>query len=99
MESVLALATVLRQNKFITSLNVGRPLLFSVQEETTVHMGLMLRVNTNLRELHLAKYSMRDFGAERLAEGLYENTSLKYLDLSRSAPRPSLKQNTRLDQK
>ena len=80
---MLALATVLRQNKFITSLDVGRPLLFSVQEETTVHMGLMLRVNTVLKELHLTKYGMGDFGAERLAEGLYDNNTLKYLDLSK----------------
>ena len=82
MESMIALATVLRQNKFMTSLNVGRSLPFIEQEETTVHMGLMLRVNNSLRELHLTKCAMRDFGVERLADGLFENTALRYLNLS-----------------
>ncbi|MBO8711895.1 hypothetical protein INP24_14275, partial [Staphylococcus aureus] len=36
-ESVIALATVLTANKTLKALNVNRPLLFSEQEETTVH--------------------------------------------------------------
>ncbi|XP_070560635.1 leucine-rich repeat-containing protein 34-like isoform X2 [Ptychodera flava] len=81
-ESVIALATVLNQNKSMRAFNCNRPLLFSHQEETTVHMARMLKVNKTLRELHLQKYDMRDFGAERLVETLIENISLTYLDLS-----------------
>ncbi|KAI8500511.1 Leucine-rich repeat-containing protein 34 [Branchiostoma belcheri] len=91
-ESVIALATILHYNKFLKALNVNRPLLFTHQastnslyttlEETTVHMANMLKVNTTLREIHLQKYDMRDFGAERLVETLQENIALTYLDLS-----------------
>ncbi|XP_078616720.1 leucine-rich repeat-containing protein 34-like [Branchiostoma floridae x Branchiostoma japonicum] len=81
-ESVIALATILHYNKFLKALNVNRPLLFTHQEETTVHMANMLKVNTTLREIHLQKYDMRDFGAERLVETLQENIALSYLDLS-----------------
>ncbi|XP_077998347.1 leucine-rich repeat-containing protein 34-like isoform X1 [Glandiceps talaboti] len=81
-ESVIAFATVLNQNKSIRHFNCNRPLLFSHQEETTVHMARMLKVNKTLKELHLQKYDMRNFGAERLVETLIENISLSYLDLS-----------------
>ena len=43
-ESVIALATVLNQNTTLKALNVNRPLLFSHQEETTVHYARMLKV-------------------------------------------------------
>nr|XP_006815323.1 PREDICTED: leucine-rich repeat-containing protein 34-like isoform X2 [Saccoglossus kowalevskii] len=81
-ESVIALATVLNQNKSIRALNVNRPLLFSHQEETTVHMARMLKVTSTLQELHLQKCDIRDFGAERLSDALIDNSSLKYLDVS-----------------
>ena len=53
------------------------------QEETTVHMAKMLKVNVRLREIHLAHYDMRDFGAERLKENLIDNLTLTHLDLRR----------------
>jgi Ran GTPase-activating protein (RanGAP) involved in mRNA processing and transport len=40
------------------------------------------KVNRSLEEIHLAKCGIRDFGAERLAENLAYNTTLKHLDLS-----------------
>ncbi|XP_046343701.2 leucine-rich repeat-containing protein 34-like isoform X1 [Haliotis rufescens] len=82
IESVIAMATVLNQNKTLKALNVNRPILFTHQEETTVHFSKMLKVNRSLEELHLQKYDMRDFGATRLAECLMENYTLTYLDLS-----------------
>ena len=39
-------------------------------------------MNRSLEEIHLAKCGIRDFGAERLAENLAYNTTLKHLDLS-----------------
>nr|ADF32021.1 leucine rich repeat only protein 3 [Azumapecten farreri] len=82
IEAVIALPTVLHRNSTLKALNVNRPLLFSCQEETTVHFAKMLKTNTSLEELHLQKYDMRDFGATRLAENLMDNMSFTYLDLS-----------------
>lgn len=82
IESVIALSTVLHQNKTLKALNVNRPILFTQQEETTVHYAKMLKVNTTLEEIHLQKYDMRDFGATRLAENLMQNNTLKCLNLS-----------------
>ncbi|EDV23965.1 Leucine-rich repeat-containing protein 34 [Trichoplax sp. H2] len=81
-ECVVAIATVLRQNNIVQILNIDRPLLFSQQEETTVHIANMLKVNSSLRKLHLSKHDIRDFGAERLVEALIYNTALEELDLS-----------------
>nr|XP_002125774.2 leucine-rich repeat-containing protein 34 [Ciona intestinalis] len=81
-ECVIGLSTVLNQNKHLKALNLNRPLLFSLQEECVVHVGRMLKVNHTLREIHLAKFDMKDFGVERLCDGLYDNFSLGYLNLS-----------------
>jgi len=81
-ESLIALATVLNYNTTLKSINVNRPLLFSHQEETTVHFANMLKVNTGLQELHLMKCDIRDFGMTRLSENLMENFTLTYLNLS-----------------
>nr|XP_014342010.1 PREDICTED: leucine-rich repeat-containing protein 34 [Latimeria chalumnae] len=81
-QSVVALSTVLNNNVAIKSINLSRPLLFSQQEETTVHLAKMLKVNKHLEELHLEKHDMKEFGAERLSETLVENFTLRYLDLS-----------------
>ena len=43
-ESVIALATVLNHNPSLLCLNVNNPLLFSQEEETTVHLANMLKV-------------------------------------------------------
>ena len=55
-------------------------------------MAKMLKVNIRLRQLHLAHYDIRDFGAERLMENLLDNLTLTHLDLSRS----EFSSNTRL---
>ncbi|XP_072035842.1 leucine-rich repeat-containing protein 34-like [Amphiura filiformis] len=80
-QSLIAFATVLNHNTTLKALCVNRPLLFSHQEETTVHMSRMLKVNSTLAELHLQKCDLRDFGAERLVETLVHNVGLKYLDV------------------
>ncbi|NXE53159.1 LRC34 protein, partial [Casuarius casuarius] len=82
MRSLIAIATVLTPNKSIKAINLNRPLLYSQEEETTVHIALMLKTNSSLVELHLCKHEMKKFGVERLCEALYENCSLRYLDLS-----------------
>ncbi|XP_032228852.1 leucine-rich repeat-containing protein 34 [Nematostella vectensis] len=81
-ESVIAMATVLNYNNTLKVLYINRPLLFSHQEETTVHMAKMLKVNIRLRELHLTHYDIRDFGAERIMEHLVDNLTLTHLNLA-----------------
>ncbi|KAM6389573.1 leucine-rich repeat-containing protein 34 isoform 2-T2 [Pluvialis apricaria] len=81
-QCLMAIATVLTQNKSVKAINLNRPLLYSQEEETTVHIALMLKNNSSLVELHLCKHEMKNFGVERLCEALYENSSLRYLDLS-----------------
>ena len=44
MECLIALATVLRENRTLEALNVNRPLLWSVQEEPTDHFTRMVKV-------------------------------------------------------
>jgi len=44
MESLIALATVLNYNQSLKSLNVSRPINFSIEEETTGHFARMLKV-------------------------------------------------------
>lgn len=80
--SCVAFATMLRSNTTIRSLNLSRQLLWTQQEEPTVHMADMLCVNNSLIELHLAKVNMRDFGAERIADALERNSALELLDIS-----------------
>ena len=46
-------------------------------------MAKMLKVNVRLCEIHLAHFDMRDFGAERLKENLFDNLTLTHLDLRR----------------
>lgn len=44
IEAVIALATVLRNNRTLKFLRLNRPLLFTNQEEPTVHFAKMLKV-------------------------------------------------------
>ncbi|NWR83931.1 LRC34 protein, partial [Furnarius figulus] len=82
LQCLIAIATALSQNKTLKAINLNRPLLYSQQEENTVHIARMLKNNSSLVELHLSKHEMKNFGVERLCEALYENSSLRYLDLS-----------------
>ncbi|XP_038273383.1 leucine-rich repeat-containing protein 34 isoform X3 [Dermochelys coriacea] len=81
-QSLIAIATVMSHNKAMKALNLNRPILYSQEEETTVHIALMMKNNSCLMELHLCKHEMKNFGVERLCDALYENCSLRYLDLS-----------------
>ncbi|XP_069831337.1 leucine-rich repeat-containing protein 34 isoform X2 [Dendropsophus ebraccatus] len=82
IESLIAFSTVLKQNESIKSINLNRPLFYVLQEDTTIHIAQMLKVNNTLKEIHLCKHEMTDSGVERLCGALLENRTLKYLDLS-----------------
>eukprot|EP00794_Sanderia_malayensis_P015329 gene15329-16906_t len=80
-ESVIAFATVLCHSCSLKEVNLDRPLFTSKQEETTVHIANMLKVNNQLRKLHISKHDIKNFGAERLAQNLAFNVALRHLDL------------------
>uniref|UniRef100_A0A2K6EXL4 Leucine rich repeat containing 34 n=1 Tax=Propithecus coquereli TaxID=379532 RepID=A0A2K6EXL4_PROCO len=82
MQSVIAFATVLTQNQAIKGINLNRPILYGEQEESTVHLGHMLKENHCLVELHVCKHGIKNCGLQRLCNALYLNTSLRYLDVS-----------------
>uniref|UniRef100_A0A3Q2HRT1 Leucine rich repeat containing 34 n=1 Tax=Equus caballus TaxID=9796 RepID=A0A3Q2HRT1_HORSE len=82
MQSVIAFATVLTQNQTIKGINLNRPLLYGEQEESTVHLGHMLKENHCLVELHMCKHQIKTDGIRQLCDALYLNRSLRYLDVS-----------------
>lgn len=84
IDSVIALAVVLNfTNSTLLNLNISRPLLKGQDHEcATVHIGQLLKNNKTLKELHLAKVDIRDFGATRISEAMIYNTTLTHLDLS-----------------
>uniref|UniRef100_G3T5X7 Leucine rich repeat containing 34 n=1 Tax=Loxodonta africana TaxID=9785 RepID=G3T5X7_LOXAF len=82
MQSVIAFATVLTQNQAIKGINLNRPILYGEQEESTVHIGHMLKENHCLVELHMCKHDMKNSGFKQLCDALYVNSNLRYLDVS-----------------
>jgi hypothetical protein len=60
IESIIAISTVLYNNKTLKALNINRPILFSQQEETTVHFAKLLKVM-------LKKISDKDTGPKFLS--------------------------------
>ncbi|XP_046278924.1 leucine-rich repeat-containing protein 34 [Marmota monax] len=82
MQNVIAFATVLTQNQAIKGINLNRPILYGEQEESTVHLGHMLKENHWLVELHICKHGIKNCGMQKLCDALYLNRSLRYLDIS-----------------
>ncbi|XP_045707532.1 leucine-rich repeat-containing protein 34 [Phyllostomus hastatus] len=82
MQSVIAFSTALTQNQTIKGINLNRPLLYGEQEESTVHLGQMLKENHWLVELYMSKHDVRNPGLKQLCDGLNLNKSLRYLDIS-----------------
>uniref|UniRef100_A0A8C6MSL4 Leucine rich repeat containing 34 n=1 Tax=Mus spicilegus TaxID=10103 RepID=A0A8C6MSL4_MUSSI len=82
LQCVIAFSTVLTQNQAIKGINLNRPILYGEQEESTVHIGHMLKENHVLVELHMCKHGMKNYGLQQLCNALYLNSSLRYLDVS-----------------
>uniref|UniRef100_A0A2K5H7Y1 Leucine rich repeat containing 34 n=1 Tax=Colobus angolensis palliatus TaxID=336983 RepID=A0A2K5H7Y1_COLAP len=51
-------------------------------EESTVHIGRMLKENHYLAVLHMCKHDIKNSGIQQLCDALYLNSSLRYLDVS-----------------
>ena len=81
-QSVIAFTTVLKSNNILRILDIGRPILHSQQDETTVHFSKMLEVNNGITDIHLSKHGIQNFGAERLVDHLLDNITLLVLNLS-----------------
>lgn len=61
--------------------NLENPRIQTLQEDHTIHLGRMLRVDTHLRDIYLGKHKMRDDGVRQLVSFLLENKTLRVLDL------------------
>ncbi|EFB13380.1 hypothetical protein PANDA_005693, partial [Ailuropoda melanoleuca] len=71
-------AAMLQINSSLEKLDLGDCDL----EESTVHLGHMLKENHCLVELHLCKHNIKNCGMKQLCDALYLNRSLRYLDVS-----------------
>uniref|UniRef100_A0A2K6UFN4 Leucine rich repeat containing 34 n=1 Tax=Saimiri boliviensis boliviensis TaxID=39432 RepID=A0A2K6UFN4_SAIBB len=71
-------AAMLQINSSLEKLDLGDCDL----EESTVHVGRMLKENHCLLALHMCKHDMKNSGIQQLCDALYLNSSLRYLDVS-----------------
>ncbi|KAB1284223.1 Leucine-rich repeat-containing protein 34 [Camelus dromedarius] len=71
-------AAMLQINSSLEKLDLGDCDL----EESTVHLGHMLKENQWLVELHMCKHDIKNGGMKQLCDALYLNRSLRYLDVS-----------------
>ncbi|XP_021109658.1 leucine-rich repeat-containing protein 34 isoform X6 [Heterocephalus glaber] len=74
----MVFAAMLQINSSLEKLDVGDCDL----EESTVHLGHMLKENHCLVELHMCKHGIKNCGFHQLCNALYLNSSLRYLDVS-----------------
>ncbi|GLD99214.1 hypothetical protein PINS_up007932 [Pythium insidiosum] len=81
VENLIAIATALRSNGSLHTLNLDNPVVRSTEEEAIQHIGKMLQVNDTLRALSLGKHQLTDHGAQVLAERLLDNHALQSLSL------------------
>lgn len=82
---VLALtkiAAALNRNCPLISLRLDSPILYTIQEETTIRLAKALPYNTNLVALSLAHGGIKDHGTAWLAEHLEQNATLTELNLA-----------------
>ena len=79
---LIALATVLYFNQSVRLLDISRTLSFSRQNETTIHLGRMLRVNNNLNDLRISKCGLTDCDIREFCEFIKDNKSLRRIDMS-----------------
>lgn len=61
--------------------NLENPRIQTLQEDHTIHLGRMLRVDTHISDIYLGKHRMRDDGVRQLVSFLLENKTLRFLDL------------------
>ncbi|TMW62500.1 hypothetical protein Poli38472_005118 [Pythium oligandrum] len=81
VENLIAIASALRTNRSLHTLNLDNPVVRTMEEEAIQHIGKMLQVNETLTSLSLCKHQLTDYGAQVLAEHLLDNQTLQRLVL------------------
>merc|ERR1719235_1760135 len=74
-------AVLLTGNSQLKVCNLENPRIQTLQEDHTVHIGRMLRMDTHISDIYLGKHRMRDDGVRQLVSFLLENKTLQVLDL------------------
>ena len=82
--SLMKIATSLQSNHTLKRLNLDSPLLYSCQEETTIHLARSLALNTSLIALSLKGHHLTDDGARWIAHYILPNSHLTDINLSRN---------------
>jgi Ran GTPase-activating protein (RanGAP) involved in mRNA processing and transport len=80
--AVTYIAIKLRNQSSLQNLQIAKPLLHSLQEDTCVHLGETLRSNTVLTSLDLSHHGIRTEGITLLTRGLLNNSSIQHLKLT-----------------
>lgn len=62
---------MLQTNERLSVLDISRPLIPCVMDETASHLSRMLKVNRTLVELNISKFGLHDLGLQLLCEELY----------------------------
>jgi Ran GTPase-activating protein (RanGAP) involved in mRNA processing and transport len=79
--TLMKLASAIRADAQVQKLNINNPLLYSLEEETTIAISKAIGANTTLKELYMQRHRMQDYGASWLAQYLVMNSSLELVDL------------------
>lgn len=74
-------AVLLTASSRLKVCNLENPRIQTLQEDHTIHLGRMLRVDTHISDIYLGKHRMRDDGVRQLVSFLLENKTLRVLDL------------------
>lgn len=81
-DCVMSIVSVLNlRNSSLKKLVLDRPRFTSVMQESAWHLNRMLRVNVGLSHLSLRQWQLRSDGLHTICQSLYDNSSLRELDL------------------
>jgi hypothetical protein len=81
--ALIAFATVLQSNDILTHLDLSNIYLPRAEGDISLHLSKMIKQNTSLTDLRLAKMGICDWSiVNLLAPALKSNTRLRKLDLS-----------------
>lgn len=83
IDVIIALSAVLHiGNRTLKVLRIDNPRLSSIQQEFVTHVARMTQINQVLQELRLSRCGIRDDGIETLVSYMFDNRSIRTLDLS-----------------
>jgi hypothetical protein len=71
----------LTKDPLLREINLDNPRLIADQDEVTLHIARMLKQNTALQSISLAKHGITDSAIEKFLVHFEKNRSVKSLDL------------------